>query len=83
MQDNRHISQKQDILNIRETVERCKLRGIPLSEYTLRRALKSGALPCRIVGRTYLISWANVERWLSCEDGADNAAIARKDAYYR
>ncbi len=78
MQDNRHISQKQDILNIRETVERCKLRGIPLSEYTLRRALKSGALPCRMVGRTYLISWANVERWLSCEDGADNGAAVRK-----
>ena len=83
MQDNRHISQKQDILNIRETVERCKLRGISLSEYTLRRAIKSGALPCRIVGRTYLISWANVERWLSCEDGADNEAIVRKGCDFR
>ena len=82
MQDNRHISQKQDILNIRETVERCKLRGIPLSEYTLRRALKRGAIPCRIVGRTYRISWANVERWLSCEDGADNGADVRKGAEY-
>ncbi len=61
-----------EIQNIQETLACARELGIPLSEYTLRRALKSGVLPCRIVGRTYFISWTNVMRWLMCEDGADN-----------
>ena len=61
-----------EIMNIQETLASARECGIPLTEYTLRRALKSGALPCRIVGRTYFISWTNVMRWLMCEDGADN-----------
>ena len=61
-----------EIMNIQETLACAQEQGIPLSEYTLRRALKSGVLPCRIVGRTYFISWTNVMRWLMCEDGADN-----------
>lgn len=65
-----------EILNIRETLNRAQDQGIPISEYTLRRAIKNGAVPCRIVGRTYLISWSNVMRWLMCEDGADNAPVA-------
>jgi len=65
-----------EILNIRETLNRAQDQGIPISEYTLRRAIKSGAVPCRIVGRTYLISWSNVMRWLTCEDGADNVPAA-------
>ncbi len=62
-----------EIMNIQETLACAQEQGIPLSEYTLRRALKSGVLPCRIVGRTYFISWTNVMRWLMCEDGSDNA----------
>ena len=62
-----------EIQNIQETLACAREYGIPLSEYTLRRALKSGVLPCRIVGRTYFISWTNVMRWLMCEDGSDNA----------
>ena len=58
--------------NVRETLDCARELGIPMSEYTLRRALKSGQIPCRIVGRTYFISWSNLMRWLSCEDGADN-----------
>ena len=65
-----------DIMNIWETLCRAQEEGISLSEYTLRRAIKSGAVPCRIVGRTYLISWSNIMRWLSCEDGADNTPIS-------
>ena len=38
-----------EILNIRETLNRAQDQGIPISEYTLRRAIKSGAVPCRIV----------------------------------
>ncbi len=61
-----------DIQNIQDTLQSAHENGIPLTEYTLRRAIKSGALPCRIVGRTYFISWSNVMKWLMCEDGADN-----------
>lgn len=41
-------------------------------EYTLRRAIRSGQLPCRIVGRTYLISWQNPLKWVNCVDSNDN-----------
>lgn len=61
-----------DILNIKEAVARAKAEGMNISEYTLRRIIRSGQLPCRIVGRTYLISWANLMNWASCADGCDN-----------
>ena len=60
-----------DILNMKQVVARAEEQGIHLSEYTVRRAIRSGQLPCRIVGRTYLIAWENVVRWLNCEDGGD------------
>lgn len=63
---------EKSILTIQETVKRSQQLGMPITEYTLRRALRSGAIPCRVVGRKYLIAWENVERWLMCADGADN-----------
>lgn len=68
------MSEKQ-ILTIQETVTRTRQEGFPVSEYTIRRAVRSGAIPCRIVGKTYLIAWQNVKRWLLCEDGQDNAPV--------
>lgn len=69
---------EREILNIQETLARAAQEGIPISEYTLRRALRSGAVPCRIVGRTYLIAWSNFIKWLMCEDGSDNPAASEK-----
>ena len=66
---------EKSILTIQETVERSRQKGMPLTEYTLRRALRSGAIPCRVVGKKYLIAWTNVENWLLCSDGADNAPV--------
>lgn len=66
---------EKQVLTISETVSRAKLEGFPISEYTLRRALRSGSIPCRTVGRKYLIAWQNVKRWLLCEDGQDNAPV--------
>lgn len=63
------------ILTIKEAAERSKQEGYCISEYTLRRAIRSGAIPCRIVGKTYLIAWPNIVRWLMCEDGADNEPV--------
>ena len=68
------VTEKQ-ILTIQETVSRAKQEGMPVSEYTLRRALRSGAIPCRTVGRKYLIAWQNVVKWLLCENGQDNKPI--------
>lgn len=61
-----------DILKIRDAVNRARENGMDLSEYTLRRAIKSGRLPCRIIGKTYLISWDNLVTWVTCADGCDN-----------
>ncbi|MDO4175583.1 MAG: hypothetical protein Q4D42_12550 [Eubacteriales bacterium] len=69
------MAEKQ-ILTIQETVARAKREGMPVSEYTLRRALRCGAIPCRTVGKKYLIAWQNVVKWLMCENGQDNKAIA-------
>lgn len=63
------------ILTIGETVARAKECGMPITQYTLRKALRSGAIPCRIVGKKYLIAWDNVERWLMCSDGSDNGPL--------
>lgn len=75
------MTKNNDIMNMKQIVEKAEECGIPLSEYTLRRAIRAKQLPCRIVGRTYLISWDNVMRWLRCEDmedstPADDAAAA-------
>lgn len=61
-----------DILKIRDAVTRARENGMDISEYTLRRAIHSGQLPCRIIGRTYLISWGNLVNWVTCSDGCDN-----------
>ncbi|MDO5401045.1 MAG: hypothetical protein Q4F17_08705 [Eubacteriales bacterium] len=68
MQEKRHT----DILKIRDAVARARENGMDLSEYTLRRAIRSGQLPCRIVGRTYLVSWQNLVNWVTCMDSCDN-----------
>ena len=62
-----------NVMNMKQTVERAKASGINISEYTLRRIIRSGELPCRIVGRTYLISWEKLVAWATCADGCDNA----------
>ena len=67
-----------EVLKINEAVARAKDNGMHISEYTLRRAIRSGQLPCRIVGRTYLITWTNLVNWVSCADGSDNAVPDNK-----
>ena len=54
-------------MNIKQTVARAKASGINISEYTLRRAIRMKELPCKVIGRTYLIHWDSFLRWISCE----------------
>ena len=62
-----------DVLTVREAVTRCKVDGLPVSEYTLRHWVRIGALPARKVGQKVLLYYPNVVRFLQCEDGSDNA----------
>lgn len=68
------------VLTIGETVQRSKAEGYPLTEYTLRRALRMGVIPCRRVGRRYLIFWPNIVRFLECADGQDIAPLLSTQA---
>ena len=72
-----------EVLNIKETVTRARNNGMPVSEYTVRRAIHLGQLPCRIVGKTYLITWTNFVNWITCADNADNTALSNQDPEIR
>ena len=61
-----------NVLTIREAVRRAKADGLPVSEYTIRRWIKTGAIPVRNVGSKALLFYPNLVRYLQCEDGADN-----------
>ena len=61
-----------NVLTIREAVHRAKSDGLPISEYTLRQWVRSGAIPARKVGQKALLFYPNLVRFLQCKDGADN-----------
>ena len=61
-----------DVLTIREAVQRSKDEGVPVSEYTLRRWVKIGAIPTRQAGTKTLLYWPRLE-FLPCLAGCDNA----------
>lgn len=61
-----------DVVTVREAVQRAKSDGLPVSEYTLRQWVKTGAIPTRKAGHKVLIFYPNLVRYLQCADGADN-----------
>lgn len=58
------------VFKIKEAVREAKKHGMSVSEYTIRRGIKEGTLRCRVVGRTYLIAWDALVRWVLCDDAA-------------
>ena len=62
-----------NVVTIREAVQRAKADGLPVSEYTLRHWVRIGAVPTRKVGQKALLFYPNLVRFLQCKDGADNA----------
>lgn len=62
-----------NVVTVREAVQRAKADGLPVTEYTLRRWIKTGAIPVRNVGSKALLFYPNLVRYLQCDDGADNA----------
>ena len=65
-----------NVLTIREAVQRAKSDGLPITEYTLRAWVRSGAIPTRKVGQKALLFYPNLVKFLQCEDGADNIPAA-------
>lgn len=60
------------VLTVREAVQRAKQDGFPVSEYTLRQWIRTGAIPVRKAGTKILLFYPNLLRYLQCEDGGDN-----------
>lgn len=56
-----------NVLTIRETVQRAKADGLPVSEYSLRRWIKSGQLPVRQIGAKALLFYPNLVRFIQCD----------------
>ncbi len=60
-----------NVVTIREAVARARSEGLPVSEYTLRRWIKTGAIPIRNAGRKALLYYPALVRFLTCADGGD------------
>lgn len=64
-----------EVLTISELITRAKSEGYPISGYAVRCAVKSGALPCRKIGRKTLVCWSRFVRWVTCADDCDNPPV--------
>lgn len=62
-----------NVVTIKEAVQRSRADGLPVSEYTLRAWVKSGAVPVRRIGSKALLFYPNLVKYLQCADGSDNA----------
>ena len=60
-----------DVLTIPQALARAKSEGLPVSEYSLRSWVKTGAIPSRNAGRKALIFYPNLVRFLTCQGGGD------------
>lgn len=69
-----------DINTVPKLAQRAKADGLPVSEYTIRRLIKKGALPARYIGPKPLASYSALVRYFSCVDGCDNAPISASQA---
>ena len=56
--------QQRNMLTIRETVQRSKDEGIPVSDYALRLWIKRGEIPARYVGSKALLFWPAVKNYI-------------------
>lgn len=57
-----------DILTIRQTVARAKAEGLRIPEQALRGWVRSGDIPSRMSGRTALLYYPNVVKFITCAD---------------
>lgn len=64
-----------NIMTVREAVQRAKSEGMPVSEYTLRRWIRTGDIPVRKVGQKVLIFYPNLIKYLQCEESTPAATV--------
>ena len=64
---------ERDINTVPKLAKRAKADGLPISAFTIRRLIKTGALPARYIGPKPVASYSALVRYFSCEDGCDNA----------
>lgn len=64
-----------DINTVPKLAQRAKADGLPASEYTIRRLIKTGAIPARYIGPKPVASYSALVRYFSCMDGCDNAPV--------
>ena len=67
-----------DVVTIREAVARARSEGLPVSEYTLRRWVRTGVVPIRKAGTKQLLFYPNLVQYLRCEGGGDVQPIQEK-----
>lgn len=71
-----------DMLTVPATIKRAHIEGLPVTEYSIRAWIKSGALPVRRIGRKSLIYWPNLLSFLTCEQGGDIPARTEQVGEY-
>ena len=57
-----------EVLSIRQTVKRACQEGYHISEYSLRKWVRSGAIPVRRAGNKILIYYPNIILFLQGRD---------------
>lgn len=65
-----------DVVTPRQAVQRLKSDGLPISEYTLRRWIKTGEIPVRRAGTKFLIYYPNLLAYLQGGDEARPIVVA-------
>ena len=60
-----------NVVTIKGAVQRAKSEGLPISEFSLRRWIKIGAVPVRKAGSKMLLYYPNLVDFLTCANGGD------------
>ena len=60
-----------NVVTIKEAVQRAKSEGLPISEFSLRRWIETGAVPVRKAGSKMLLYYPNLVDFLTCANGGD------------
>lgn len=69
-----------DMLKPRSCISRLHSEGYAVSEYALRQWIRTGAIPARKAGNSFLLYYPNVLAFIRCENGQDNPPPATPPA---
>ena len=69
-----------NMLKPRSCISRLHSEGYAVSEYALRQWIRTGAIPARKAGNSFLLYYPNVLAFIRCENGQDNPPPATRPA---